>query len=412
MLPVSIDTSHTPNRPEQRERPESSKAERFEAVFGQIADAAPSGNGSSEAEDPAEPQEAVVPPENDQDPEGDLVAPVAFGAGSADGLPSDAPERIAGVGAATEPVSQRRRPDLAFATGEQQGGSVEHRSGPLERTGADLRAREPANPVFQDGSVRREVQAAAPQSPPSAPVSRIALPLAPEGDPERSAAKAGAELAEAVGTAPETSRRVPGEAISNVARTRPVPPERPAPETRNSSAIAEPALEPDLRGDSAHGAIADAPGMLEAGPRQIGSVAAAAAMPQAHAAETARSVAAQLSDAVQRRSEGRFELSLNPEELGRVQLSVRSTETGLVVTLLTERAETQELMRRHMDQLAEEFSRIGYGDVAFDFSGSGGDPSDRPREQGLSAIPVADTGAVPAAERAANALHCGLDMRL
>ncbi|NNE53781.1 MAG: flagellar hook-length control protein FliK [Sulfitobacter sp.] len=80
-------------------------------------------------------------------------------------------------------------------------------------------------------------------------------------------------------------------------------------------------------------------------------------------------VARQIAEVAQQLPTRPVEISLSPEELGRVRLSVSATEAGLVVSVLAERAETLDLMRRHIHSLDQEFQALGYEDVSFSFSG-------------------------------------------
>ncbi|MDQ7070636.1 MAG: flagellar hook-length control protein FliK [Rhodobacterales bacterium] len=89
--------------------------------------------------------------------------------------------------------------------------------------------------------------------------------------------------------------------------------------------------------------------------------------PVFHRPEIPRQVAAQLADIAQRIAGKSVQLSLNPEELGRVKLSLTPAETGMVVTVVAERGETLDLMRRNIDILAQEFRAIGYDDISFSF---------------------------------------------
>jgi len=66
-------------------------------------------------------------------------------------------------------------------------------------------------------------------------------------------------------------------------------------------------------------------------------------------------------------AERRIELTLNPEELGSVRLSLQQTEDGLSVSVLADRPETLDLLRRHIDSLAREFLAIGYESAEFTF---------------------------------------------
>jgi len=77
------------------------------------------------------------------------------------------------------------------------------------------------------------------------------------------------------------------------------------------------------------------------------------------------------------------ELTLSPEELGRVKMTLHSTDTAMNVVIAVERAETLDLLRRNIDMLAQDFRHLGYRDVSFSFAGQGGgqarDPSGQPQ---------------------------------
>ncbi len=128
--------------------------------------------------------------------------------------------------------------------------------------------------------------------------------------------------------------------------------------------------------------------------------------------ELPRLIARQLADISQRMPDRPVEVALNPEELGRVRMSISAHESGITMALLVERPETLDLMRRHIDQLTQEFHALGFEDVRFLFSqnsksdGSGSDP--------MKQNPSAHTED-PAAEAAIQlslSPSAGLDMRL
>lgn len=80
-------------------------------------------------------------------------------------------------------------------------------------------------------------------------------------------------------------------------------------------------------------------------------------------------VSRQVAEALQNMPSRPVEISLNPEELGRVRLGVSSSEAGIVVSVLAERPETIDLMRRHINNLEAAFQAIGYSDISFSFAG-------------------------------------------
>ncbi len=65
------------------------------------------------------------------------------------------------------------------------------------------------------------------------------------------------------------------------------------------------------------------------------------------------------------------EIHLNPAELGRVRISLQTGDAGVLVSVMADRPETLDLLRRHADMLAQDFRDIGYGAAQFSFGQSG-----------------------------------------
>ncbi|MEM8572186.1 MAG: flagellar hook-length control protein FliK [Pseudomonadota bacterium] len=90
-----------------------------------------------------------------------------------------------------------------------------------------------------------------------------------------------------------------------------------------------------------------------------------------------QTVAQQLSVAINTAQDGQVELRLDPPELGRVQIQMQTSEDGVRAVVIAERAETQELLRRHADMLSRHLEEAGFTSVSLDFTagseaGSGG----------------------------------------
>ncbi|WP_322891210.1 MULTISPECIES: flagellar hook-length control protein FliK [unclassified Yoonia] len=126
----------------------------------------------------------------------------------------------------------------------------------------------------------------------------------------------------------------------------------------------------------------------------------------------ARHAAQQLAVTVTQAAGQPTEIALNPEELGRVRMSMSMTDGILMLQINAERPETTELLRRHIDTLAQEFRNLGYSDISFDF-GEG-----RAQDQdGHKAGPLADHIDETAENHTtdhvvARSAHGGLDLRL
>ncbi|WP_342069167.1 flagellar hook-length control protein FliK [Yoonia algicola] len=127
--------------------------------------------------------------------------------------------------------------------------------------------------------------------------------------------------------------------------------------------------------------------------------------------ETARQAAAQIAVAVTNSTGQTTEIALNPEELGRVKLSLSGSDSVITVNVLTERPETQDLLRRHIDILAQEFRQLGYTSISFSFGEQNGQAQDAPVPDNPAVEPeVQDT--VPIAQPAPAHAVTGLDLRI
>ena len=73
-----------------------------------------------------------------------------------------------------------------------------------------------------------------------------------------------------------------------------------------------------------------------------------------------RNVATQLIEVARALPDRPVEITLNPEELGKLRMTVMTSEGAISVSLLAERAETTELLRRHIEILSQEFQALGY----------------------------------------------------
>ena len=132
-----------------------------------------------------------------------------------------------------------------------------------------------------------------------------------------------------------------------------------------------PTVKPDVGQDAASGEIQVDEGSIQG---QRDPVAAAtlsahhAPPPQSH---TIRTVVQQMHMAMPAAPDGAVEVRLNPEELGRVQMSISVQDSGVAVSISVDRPETMDLLRRHIDQLAQEFRDLGYRQTSFSFQQNG-----------------------------------------
>ena len=92
--------------------------------------------------------------------------------------------------------------------------------------------------------------------------------------------------------------------------------------------------------------------------------------------EFASHVARQMVEVMSQAAHRPTEIALSPEELGRVRLSVQTDDGVITVNIIAERADTLDLMRRHIDQLGQSFRAMGYESITFSF-GQGNDTGDQ-----------------------------------
>ena len=130
-------------------------------------------------------------------------------------------------------------------------------------------------------------------------------------------------------------------------------------------------------------------------------------------ASVAASVGQQISAAIGHKPDGVTEISLNPEELGRVRFSMKTHEGSVVLIIAAERAETQDLMRKNIESLSQEFKSLGFTDIGFQFQGHG---QSRERDNNTGTTIVSDQVPEPAIEIADSENEQigedGLDLRL
>ena len=123
-----------------------------------------------------------------------------------------------------------------------------------------------------------------------------------------------------------------------------------------------------------------------------------------------------MAEALQKAQDRPVEIALNPRELGRVRMSISAAEAGITVSVIAERPETLDLMRRNIEQLTREFQTIGYENIAFSFSGGEArqDFSDQQNDENRPAVTrldlTSDDNLPPAAPRMV--ATSGVDLRL
>jgi hypothetical protein len=129
--------------------------------------------------------------------------------------------------------------------------------------------------------------------------------------------------------------------------------------------------------------------------------------------DLAARVAEQMAQTARQLPGGPVEIALNPEELGRVRMQMTTGEAGLTLLVLADRPETLDLLRRHIDILAQEYRTLGYASLEFAFGqqGTGG-------HQGRQAVSSTQTSEFRAEPTAPAPAHLptgsshGIDIRI
>jgi hypothetical protein len=82
--------------------------------------------------------------------------------------------------------------------------------------------------------------------------------------------------------------------------------------------------------------------------------------PATHAAQ-------QIAEAIKSQPNQPVELILDPEELGKLRMTLHIVDGAITVALAAERGETLDLLRRHIDILAQKLGDAGYQNAGFSF---------------------------------------------
>ncbi|OWY00161.1 hypothetical protein B6V76_17015 [Thioclava sp. IC9] len=109
-----------------------------------------------------------------------------------------------------------------------------------------------------------------------------------------------------------------------------------------------------------------------------GGAAPTSSAPQPAPASIAQSIAHQIGISLQRMPDRPVEIALSPKELGHVRMILHASQHGMTVAIQADRAETLDLMRRHIDTFAREIHDLGYGTLDFQFSQREERPQRRP----------------------------------
>ena len=74
-----------------------------------------------------------------------------------------------------------------------------------------------------------------------------------------------------------------------------------------------------------------------------------------------------LAESLIQQSGRHVEVTLNPEELGRVRMLLSSADGNISLIITGERQDTLDLLRRHIDALVQDFRKMGFESVGYEF---------------------------------------------
>jgi len=103
----------------------------------------------------------------------------------------------------------------------------------------------------------------------------------------------------------------------------------------------------------------------------------------------------QVAVAIRRSEGGEIEIALEPEELGKVRLTLTPHDTRVAVSVMVERPETLDLIRRHIDALTNDLRQQGYSQVAFDFAQGQNQQGHQSQTDVPAHVASADTAPLP-----------------
>jgi len=137
------------------------------------------------------------------------------------------------------------------------------------------------------------------------------------------------------------------------------------------------------------------------------------AMTSAHR-PLSQSIAHQLALNISHQPGREVEITLSPDELGKVRMTVSAADGALTLSLTADRGDTLDLLRRHIDQLAQDFRDLGFDRLNFSFSQGRNDtaPDAKDWPTGGGADPPDTAPPKQATPPLAATLSGGLDLRL
>ncbi|SIO13176.1 flagellar hook-length control protein FliK [Vannielia litorea] len=273
-------------------------------------------------------------------------------------------------------VAGAPEPPAAPKTGMRDGGASPTLAPPVVRDGRPVPEQEDPPLRFVEADPARAPAAEGQALPPDKAAPGPMLPRSDAGlrtDRAQTVKRAGIrEMAP-----PEARPRPPTHALETAREAEPAP-------AQGAAAATSPAPTPPRAAaivPMPEAEVAAIQGVTEPRGATVAPQAAGPAAPPGQTA-VAQQVAVQIGQIARPLPDGPIELSLHPEELGRLKLSFSGAEAGLHVVIAAERPETLDLLRRHIDVLAQEMRRLGAEGAQFSFLGGNATFADRHRGSG------------------------------
>jgi flagellar hook-length control protein FliK len=264
----------------------------------------------------------------------------------------------------------------------------------------------PATQAVKDGQHRLANAKAAEAETPAKKSSEMMQPDSAEVSSKRRSAAFQSQASKSAAILAGATEKFKGEKLPVARTTRPTPMVQP-PAVALAYAVQVPhalQTEPQIIPRDPDVGLGQTPGDR---PAAIGATVAGAAP------GTGPETAHQIAVAVTSTPDKMTEILLNPEELGRVRLSMTASEGAITLNVAADRPETMDLLRRHIDALAQEFRELGYDSLSFSFgSQTEGDASEEMTEPDQPALSQMEELAAQPNDRALPLANAGLDLRL
>ncbi|MEM6386056.1 MAG: flagellar hook-length control protein FliK [Pseudomonadota bacterium] len=101
----------------------------------------------------------------------------------------------------------------------------------------------------------------------------------------------------------------------------------------------------------------------------------------------ARPIISQVIQSITRATgDGSFEIRLQPEELGRIRLTMTTSEIGVSVQINAERAETLDILRRNIELLGGDLEQQGFTNLSFTFGSDNSEAFETQSEEHVDAL--------------------------